>query len=60
MLIVNKKNYHFGKIYAVYYSMGKKIFCSRSPTSPYLQPKCVHEIFFKMNLHPERLIFGYF
>jgi len=56
---VNKKSYHFGKIYAVY-CRAKKIFCNRSPTSPYLRPKCVHEIFFKMNLHPEALIFGYF
>jgi len=38
----------------------KKLFCSRLSTSPHLRPKCVHEIFFKMNLHPEGLIFGYF
>jgi len=38
----------------------KNFFCSRLPTSPYLRTKCVHEIFFKMNLHPEGLIFGYF
>ena len=40
--------------------MGKTFFCSRSPTSPYLRPNCVHEIFFKINIHPEKLIFGYF
>jgi len=42
------------------YSMGKNIFCSRSATSPYLWPKCAHEIFFRINLHPEGLIFEYF
>jgi len=38
----------------------KKFFCSPLPTSPHLWPKCVHEIFFKMNLYPEGLIFGHF
>jgi len=47
-------------MYAVCYSMGKKFFYRHSPTSSYLRPKCVHEIFFKMNLHPEGFIFGYF
>jgi len=38
----------------------KKIFCSRSPTSPYLRPKCVHEIFFQDEFTPWKTHFWVF
>jgi len=58
--IVNKKNYHFGKIYAVCHSMGKKIFRQPFANIPIFAAKVCAWNFFKMNLHPEGLIFGYF
>ena len=53
------KIYQFGKIYAVYYSIGKKKNFQPFANIPIFAPS-VHEKFCKMNLHPEGLIFGYF
>jgi len=40
--------------------MGKKNFLQTFADSPYLRPKYVHEIFFKMNLHLKDLFLGIF